>query len=260
MRSIQNLSPNQEFYVILFASETRPMFDRRVPQMMPATAENKIQLARWLLNVPNSSGTDPRAALRTGLRLNPSSVFLLSDGQFNGQMNRRNSQGLNGNPSVEEIVKENRRGDIPIHTIALDYNGESRMQTLAQSTGGTYRYVKSASSLNTPATMSLTRAPGDFGPLIRDNLAWPPKNGSAASTIRADAMANMRPKPTRPTPEPSQGPNTRKREMLARKALVAAAAIWRKGDKTLARKQLQALITAYPETQSAGIALRQLKK
>ncbi len=136
VRSINNLTADQKFYVMLFATVTRPMFDHRVPRMIPATARNKRSLAKWLLSVPNSSGTDPRAALRSGLQLRPSAVFLLSDGQFNGQSNERNRAILNGNPSVEQIVQQNRVDDIAIHTIALENNYESRMQSLAHSTGG----------------------------------------------------------------------------------------------------------------------------
>lgn len=246
VRSVNNLTANQNFYVILFAAETRPMFDQRVPKMIPATVENKLRLAQWLLNVPNSSGTDPRAALRTGLRLRPSAIFLLSDGQFNGQVNDRNRAILSGNPSVEEVVRQNRRDDIPIHTIAMVNNVERRMRSLAESTGGTYRLV---------------------GVLAKSIF---PRGRDVAARTRSRVNGMSRRIPARSQqdnssiqklilPQQQSGTNLT-REQHARTILLTAATLWKRGDKDLAKKHLLELTKTYPNTKAAVIARRQLQK
>jgi hypothetical protein len=147
VRSVNNLAEDQQFYVVLFCYKTRQMFDSvsPIPRMIPATTENKLRLKEWIDNIKLGSGTDPRVALSTSLRLKPSAVFLLSDGGFNGRNRRMNRELLQGNPTVEEVVVEHNQDGIPVHTIGFeDMANRQRLQTLAQTTGGTYRFVKGA--------------------------------------------------------------------------------------------------------------------
>jgi hypothetical protein len=144
MYSVDKLMPDQYFYVVLFSYETRHMFDEEtlLPQLIPATPENKRRLRAWLEGVRADSGTDPRVALDMALRMRPSAVFLLSDGEFNGQQSKNNRGLLNGNPSVEEVVAAHEEHKVPVHTIALeDRANRKNMQTIASQTGGEYRYV-----------------------------------------------------------------------------------------------------------------------
>jgi hypothetical protein len=79
--------------------------------------------------------------------MKPSAVFLLSDGEFNGQ--NMNLQDLPGNPPVEQIVANSRRLHVPIHTIALeDKRNRKRLRRLALATGGTHRFVTSDTSFD----------------------------------------------------------------------------------------------------------------
>jgi hypothetical protein len=56
-----------------------------------------------------------------------------------------NRELLQGNPTVEEVVVEHNQDGIPVHTIGFeDMANRQRLQTLAQTTGGTYRFVKGA--------------------------------------------------------------------------------------------------------------------
>lgn len=74
--------------------------------------------------------------------MQPSAVFLLSDGQFNGQKHRNNANILHGNPSVETIVDEHNRTRTPINTISYEEpQTRQRMEALATRTGGEHRYV-----------------------------------------------------------------------------------------------------------------------
>ncbi|HEV3022070.1 MAG TPA: hypothetical protein VGX76_06370, partial [Pirellulales bacterium] len=84
--SIERLGPEQSFYVILFNGGTRRIFDDTdiFPKPLPATPENKARLDDWLAGIRTGEWTDPRAALKLGLTMRPSALFLLSDGEFNG--------------------------------------------------------------------------------------------------------------------------------------------------------------------------------
>lgn len=142
--SIERLSDRQSFYVIFFNGQTRRMFDddALVPQPLPATLENKRKLNDWLAEVRTGESTDPREALRLGLGMRPSALFLLSDGEFNGQQSRLNAGILNGNPSVSDVIDRHNRGSTPIHTIAYEDKACSKaMEQIARSTGGEYKFV-----------------------------------------------------------------------------------------------------------------------
>jgi len=142
VRSVGNLSDKQQFLVILFSYRTRFLFDSNASRtrMVPATLANKRLLRSWLKRIQLAPGTDPRLGVMTGLRMKPSAVFLLSDGEFNGQ--KMNLHDLPGNPPVEQIVVNSRRRNTPIHTIALeDKRNRKRLRRLALATGGTHRFV-----------------------------------------------------------------------------------------------------------------------
>jgi hypothetical protein len=76
----------------------------------------------------------------TALRLQPDAIFLLSDGELNGQ--RRNLHRIPGNPPLETIIAANRVGT-PIHTIAFEDEGNrERLRRVAEHTDGTHRFVQ----------------------------------------------------------------------------------------------------------------------
>jgi len=159
LRSIDQLRDDQYFYVVLFSFDTLRMLDDNspLPQMLPATYENKLKLRTWLHGIKPGGGTDPRVALRLGLQMKPSALFLLSDGDFNGRRERSRRSILAGNPTVPEVVEQNNAGQSPIHTVAYeDESGRNRMYTLSTQTGGLYRYV--APSANAKSTTGRSRA------------------------------------------------------------------------------------------------------
>ena len=140
VRSVDNLSQQQQFYVILFSYRTRLLFDGTAPKMRAATPDNKRRLRRWLSQVALAPGTDPRLGVMTGLRMRPSAIFLLSDGEFNGRDENRDL--LPGNPTVEQVVAASGRQHTPIHTIALESRrNRKRLRRLSQATGGSHRFV-----------------------------------------------------------------------------------------------------------------------
>jgi hypothetical protein len=76
----------------------------------------------------------------TALRLQPDAIFLLTDGELNGQ--RRNLHRIPGNPPLEAIISAQPRST-PIHTIAFEDEGNrERLRRVAESTAGTHRFVR----------------------------------------------------------------------------------------------------------------------
>ncbi len=143
VRSVEQLGPHQSFYVLLFSSGTTQMFGSSefLPKPIVATEENKARLADWLLTAFEGGGTDPREALRIAMTMNPSAIFMLSDGQFNGRKNQKMEKLLGGNADAFSIVAA-ASAQTPIHAIAFeDKSSRENMKRLAEMTRGEYRFV-----------------------------------------------------------------------------------------------------------------------
>ncbi len=147
LASIDQLKPDQRFYVVFFDEEPDYMriSDPRVDESasVMATAENKRRLRTWAMNVEMNKGKAPYEILPFALLLRPDVIFLLSDGEFPVK--------------IEEILREKNRqenlfgesGPISIvHTIR--YHGiegdtgrkaEETMIKIAKENGGQYRHV-----------------------------------------------------------------------------------------------------------------------
>ena len=141
LRSIDQLTEQQSFYVMVFGWQTRRMFDDRStrPRMVPATLDKKRALREWLANLRTIPGTDPRAAIALGLRIQPSAIFLLSDGEFN-QPKRRGSSVL-GRPVID-VIRRARPDVVPIHAVTFeDPVGGRAMDRLAEESKGSNRFI-----------------------------------------------------------------------------------------------------------------------
>lgn len=147
LNSIDQLQPNQRFYVVFFDEEPDYMRlsdpDVDEPRSLMATPENKKRLRRWAATVEMNKGKAPYEVLPFALSLRPDVIFLLSDGEFPD--------------AIAEILREQNRnenlfgdsGPISIvHTIR--YHGiegetgkkaEATMVQIAQENGGQYRHV-----------------------------------------------------------------------------------------------------------------------
>lgn len=141
MTSVQQLGPEQAFYVYLFCFD---MYEMNIGQstgtFCTPTVENKEKLRNWLNSVRLGSGTDPRESLVQALGQKPSCVFLLSDGEFNGV--RYNNGRFGKTKTAVRIAEEFNVSDCPIHTIGLeDKANQRKMTAIAEESGGTYRFV-----------------------------------------------------------------------------------------------------------------------
>lgn len=145
LASIDRLTEEQSFCVILFSDASRHMHERgrRRPRMLPATIENKVLFRDWLATVRPGGGTDPRGALRAGLALNPSGLFLLSDGEFACKARTKwLGFAMPSNLTVSDVVSRYNFTQAPVHTIAfIDVASRPRMQRLAEQTGGQHRFI-----------------------------------------------------------------------------------------------------------------------
>jgi hypothetical protein len=80
------------------------------------------------MKVKGGGGTDPRAALKKALELQPDVIYLLTDGVFNDD-------------AVAEVTKQNTRG-VSIHTFCFgDAAGEGLLKNIARENNGTYKFV-----------------------------------------------------------------------------------------------------------------------
>jgi len=126
-RSIDSLSPEQQFYIIFYSSGMLPM---PVSKMLPATIENRAQTWRWIQKVRCGGDTNPEPGLMLALSLHPDAIFLLSDGEFNPQ-------------AAVRVCDQQKGTDIPIHTVGLgSRDGERLLKAISERTGGVYRFVK----------------------------------------------------------------------------------------------------------------------
>ena len=88
LHAIESLQPHQEFFVVMFAHNTMPMFGKRSVEetsetdfeMISATPENKHRFQQWVEEVRMGPGTDPRRALEIAIKMQPDAIFMLSDG------------------------------------------------------------------------------------------------------------------------------------------------------------------------------------
>jgi hypothetical protein len=143
LRSLSQLQPDQSFYVVLFSSEMRRMFDEDGPaQMLPATAENQKRLRRWINSVQPNGSTQPAGAIRLAISLQPSAIFLLSDGEFDGFTPGGRGTMFDADPLVRNLIGTKRQGQVPIHSFAFEADAsKANMKALAELTGGQYRYI-----------------------------------------------------------------------------------------------------------------------
>ena len=141
LSSLSQLREDQTFYIYLFCFECFEMNIGQEPGMyLPATKENIERVAEWLNGVQLGSGTDPRLAIVTALERDPSCVFLLSDGEFNGEY--YNNPPYRKQNSAATLAKRHNKANAPIHTIGLEDKGSQRqMMTIADQSGGEYRFV-----------------------------------------------------------------------------------------------------------------------
>ena len=117
-RSLNMLETRQRFLVILYNTEIYPMLGMTNDniRLLPATRTNKKRVMTWLSMQRPQSQTTPQAAMATSLKLQPSSIYFLSDGEF---YDRTTAMLENFNVDNESAGFKK----IPINTITLGSTG-----------------------------------------------------------------------------------------------------------------------------------------
>ncbi len=130
LKSIYSLDDFQKFYVIFYNTDAYPMFwpDRLIHTLLPVTKKNLETVTQWVEAFWNPGGTDPWPAMQIALSLEPDTIFLLTDGEFDLQ--------------VADRIRQANRSETVIHTIGLGSAiGEAVLRRIAKENGGQFRAV-----------------------------------------------------------------------------------------------------------------------
>ena len=97
LRSVESLSPEQEFYVIFYSDMVYPMFHpRAVERFVPASDRFKQRLKTWLDSVEFCVGNTVDEAIQAAAMIRPDAVYLLTDGNIDTTRDGRKTGGRVG--------------------------------------------------------------------------------------------------------------------------------------------------------------------
>jgi hypothetical protein len=145
-KSVAALKPNQDFHIVFFGGRTA--MEAPAKKLIPATDENKKDIAEFIKGIPSHGQTQPAPAVERAFdvldeasRARPGKlIYLLTDGDF------KDEKGTNDNAAVLKILSErNANKDVVIHTILfgkLSADGEKLLKQIAQENGGKYKFVQ----------------------------------------------------------------------------------------------------------------------
>ena len=145
--TLEKMDADENYYIYFFSDETVAMQGGR---LMAATSGNISQTGRWVNTMSPKGLTNPRDALKDAFqKLNPSTVWLLSDGKFTSVKRLRsgNKVRLVGLPSVLRVIRGlNRENRVRINTIgfgAEEGEVDASLKTIAEENGGSYSFIHS---------------------------------------------------------------------------------------------------------------------
>ena len=130
VKSVERLSPKQQFYVILFSDSAYRLFHPYpAPGMVLATKQNKEQLKRWLTTVQLCLHTRGEEAVQAALNMHPDAIYILGDGAFT-------------DGTTDMLTAPHSRRTV-INTLGMEVNqrGEDHLRAIAAANRGTYRHV-----------------------------------------------------------------------------------------------------------------------
>jgi hypothetical protein len=128
MRSVYALERASKFFIIFYETGFQPM---PANGLVPATVPNKNTYLGWVEGIRPGGNTHPSQAMLKALALKPDAIWLLSDGEFNE------------NIDVPDLIRTNNPGaKVQIHTIAFHSDaGAPALQRIAEENRGTYKFV-----------------------------------------------------------------------------------------------------------------------
>ena len=133
LRSVDQLSEKQYFYVIFYSDQAYPMFyPHGVMQPVPATRENKQKLYEWLQTVELCIGGQLLKAMELAASLHPHVVYVLSDGD------------ISSSRTMEGLTAPN-DWDFTVHTLGMGVSKPehaANLTAIAQAHHGTFQMVQ----------------------------------------------------------------------------------------------------------------------
>ena len=129
-KAISKLPSNAKFYIIFFGDTHFPLFcPNTVHQMVPATAANKMKVQNWLSKVAISGGTYAFNAIKMAFKMEPDTMFLLSDGVFSDHLEVANAfDSIRGQKSTR------------VHTVSIG-QPSNFLRRIAEFNNGTYQEI-----------------------------------------------------------------------------------------------------------------------
>ncbi|WP_261341640.1 vWA domain-containing protein [Tautonia sociabilis] len=132
LASLRRLPSDARFGVVFYNEKATPFLDPSgQARLMPATPENKARFESRLAATPADGGTNHVDALMAGFRMQPEVIFFLTDAD---QMTDR---------EAEQLIEA--AGAIRIQAIEFGIGPDTGLsvplRTLANATGGSYRYI-----------------------------------------------------------------------------------------------------------------------
>ena len=125
VRSIGQMTSEQEFFIVYFNDRAIPMPSRT---MMPAVPGTQNMFLRWAAEVKADGQTNPEEALLLALTLRPDMIYFLTDGNFPYKV-------------VENITKSN-QNRVVINTIGFgEDKGEKLLRQIASHNWGDYQFI-----------------------------------------------------------------------------------------------------------------------
>jgi len=129
MRSISSLSEDQAYSIILFATESYPMYSPSIINHMEKPTPDALQKTEnWLDSFSIKGGTAPQGALLKALQMGPDAIFFLTDGGFEAH--------------VAAVITQANTNNVSINTICfISRTGEPILKQIAKANQGDYRFV-----------------------------------------------------------------------------------------------------------------------
>lgn len=129
-RAILSMDENQQFFVIFFSDMAIPM---PAQQLQPATQQAKSRYLKWIARVPGIGRTEPLEALLIALRLQPDTIYFLTDGQFNSSVVK----------AFNEVARRTHRNKkITVNGICFgNREGETLIRELSENNSGTFTFI-----------------------------------------------------------------------------------------------------------------------
>ena len=132
-KSIDELSPNQQFHVIFFSDTAYLMFHPRpVKKLVSATEKNKERLRDWLYSAEMCLKTKGEDAMNAAIAMRPDVIYILGDGAFTDQ--------------TEKLMTARHNRKIVVNTLGMqvDPKGRRQLVAIAKANNGEFRDVEAA--------------------------------------------------------------------------------------------------------------------